>query len=188
MFKHYTVDDFQQYPDLLNKKFNLADLDTLIKSLNADLKLAHDGDVGVTRDSYVTNISHKTICIHGKPVDYSKGKRSYNSIKNWIYSDGFPVEVNLEQLRLEYPDFTMMGDYQLAQFIYAVKFPNEKVNLRYNFDTTEDIPKLFLAGFARCGCLNDFQRPLVTVDKLQYLINMGRRYTLASSTEQSTNV
>lgn len=175
MFKHFTVDDFRQFEDILNRKINLPDLETLVTSLDEELVALHSGNGGVGGEDYITSLNPRFLCIHGSTIAKAGRPGKYNSFKNWLFASGFPVVADLTILREEYPELEMMSDYQIAHFVYAIRHPRESINLKYQFLKEEDTAKLFIDGYNEYGIEEEFDRPLVTVTKIQYLVQIGRK-------------
>ena len=174
-FQHYVAEDFVNHQHLLHKKINIQDLDTLIKSIDTHLVVipsSHfDGEtlysIDINRPGYML--------IHGKSINKVDRVRKYNSFKAWLDLDGFPVVVNVNNLRADQPELNMMSDLQLALFVYGATYPLAPVNESFNFNDTDDYIKLFITGYEEYGVADDFDRSTVTFTKLRYLINQGRQ-------------
>lgn len=175
LFQHYTVDDFRSHEKILNKKINITDLTTLVKSADDAFCIITDTNESDVTRHFIEIDKPYTLLIHGKSLNKADRARKYNSFKNWLADDGFPVVANIKELRDTYPELDMMHDLQLALFVYAALYPLEPVNQAFNFEAGHDHITHFVDGFKEWGILEEFDRPLVSITKLTYLTKQGRK-------------
>lgn len=174
MFQHYTPDDFQNHQMLLSKKITTDNLIELLNEVSDELIVVSDTIDGVNHDS-VSIVSESHMFIHGKSFNRQDRKRQYNSLKDWLTNDGFPVVVNLVELRAMYPTLHVISDLQLAMLAYAAEYPDEDVNSAYCFSNLEgDIMDDFVRGFNKYAVPMEFDESIVAISKIHYLIKQGQ--------------
>ena len=174
LFQHYTVDDFQNHHILLSKKITTDNLITLLNTVSNELIVIPSTVDGVNHDSININ-SESHMLIHGKSFNRQNRNRKYNSLKDWLTNDGFPVVVNLVELREMYPTLTVVSDLQLAMLAYAAEYPHDEVNSAYCFNNIEgDIMDAFVLGFNEYAVPMEFDGHIVATSKLRYLIKQGQ--------------